>query len=147
MKETIEKTTNTAEVIEQTQNEKPYTFRKLSTSDIFPTLRLLNKLGLKQMREDESVKRIVAQLSSASSRGKVDPMALGLDMFFEITCLVVDNLPKCEMEVYDLLSRTSNLSAEEIQAQDMAVTFEMITDFIRKEEFGDFFKAVSKLFK
>ena len=142
MKETTEKTTNTTEMIEQI---KPYTFRKLSTADIFPTLKLLNKLGLKQMREDESVKRIVQQFS-VSARGKIDPMALGVDIFLEITCLVAENLPKCETELYDLLSRTSNLTAEEIQAQDMAVTFEMITDFIRKEEFGDFFKAVSKLF-
>ena len=147
MKETFEKTT-TNEAAETIQPiEKPYTFRRLSTADLFPTLKLLNKLGIKQMRDDENVKKIVAQLSAASARGKIDAAALGIDMFLELTCIIVDNLPKCEAELYDLLSRTSNLTAEDIKTQDMAITFEMILDFVKKEEFGDFFRAVSKLFK
>ena len=150
MEKTLEKITNTTEMVEAKQTAeriKPYTFRKLSTADIFPTLKLINKLGLKQMKSDEGIKRIVAQLTNATARGKIDPSALGLDMFLEITCLIVDNLPKCEVELYDLLSSTSGMSVEEIKALDMSVFFEMITDFIKKEEFADFFKAVSKLFK
>lgn len=140
MKDTIEKSTNTT-------TEKPYSFRKLSTADIFPTLKLINKLGLKQLKEDEGIKRLVSQISGATTKGKIDPTALGLDIFLELTCLVVDNLPKCEVELYDLLSSTSGMTVEEIKALEMSVFVEMITDFIKKEEFGDFFKAVTKLFK
>ena len=140
MKDTIEKSTNTT-------TEKPYSFRKLSTADIFPTLKLINKLGLKQLKEDEGIKRLVSQISGATTKGKIDPTALGLDIFLELTCLVVDNLPKCEVELYELLSSTSGMTVEEIKALEMSVFVEMITDFIKKEEFGDFFKAVTKLFK
>ena len=140
MKDTIEKSTNTT-------TEKPYSFRKLSTADIFPTLKLINKLGLKQLKEDEGIKRLVSQISGATTKGKIDPTALGLDIFLELTCLVVDNLPKCEVELYELLSSTSGMTVEEIKALEMSVFVEMITDFIKNEEFGDFFKAVTKLFK
>lgn len=134
------------EATNQVQTEKPYTFRRLSTQDIFPMLRLLNKIGLKDLRDNDNVKNII--LLSTSTKGKkIDVNKLGMDVFLEIACLIVDNIPKCEVELYSLLSQTSDRTVDEIKAQDMAVTFEMIVDFIRKEEFGDFFKVVLKLFK
>ena len=134
------------EATEQVQTEKPYTFRRLSTQDIFPMLRLLNKIGLKDLRDNDNVKGIIMLMTSATGR-QMDVNKLGMDVFLEIACLIVDNIPKCEVELYTILSTTSDRTVDEIKAQDMAVTFEMIVDFIRKEEFGDFFKVVLKLFK
>ena len=70
-----------------------------------------------------------------------------MDMFLEIACLIVENVPKCEAELYTLLAQTSDLSIEQIQKQGMDVTFSMIIDFIKKEEFSDFFKVALRLFK
>ena len=131
----------------QVQTEKPYTFRRLSTQDIFPMLRLLNKIGLKDLRDNDNIKSIVMLSTSATEKKKIDVNRIGMDVFLEIACLIVDNIPKCEVELYTILSTTSDRTVDEIKAQDMAVTLEMIVDFIRKEEFGDFFKAVLKLFK
>lgn len=144
MKEQIEKNTNNT--IEEVK-EKPYTFRKLSTQDIFPMLKLMNKIGIKELKDDESVKNLLAMMSGSTVKGKADPAKLGIDMFFEIACILTENIPKCENELYALLSQTSNLEVKDIKEQDMATTFEMIIDFVKKEEFGDFFRAVSKLFK
>lgn len=127
--------------------EKPYTFRRLSTQDLFPMLRLLNKMGIKDLRDNENVKNISMMLSVTTGKKNIDVNKIGIDVFVEIACLIVENIPKCEAELYTMLSTTSNLTIDEIKAQDMAVTFEMIVDFVRKEEFGDFFKAVAKLFK
>ena len=135
------------ETTNQVQPEKPYTFRRLSTQDIFPMLRLLNKIGLKDLRDNDNIKNIVMLSTSAAGKKKLDVNRIGMDVFLEIACLIVDNIPKCEVELYSLLSQTSDRTVDEIKAQDMAVTLEMIVDFIRKEEFGDFFKAVLKLFK
>lgn len=139
--------TEEMEATNQVQTEKPYTFRRLSTQDIFPMLRLLNKIGLKDLRDNDNIKNIVMLSTSTAGKNKIDVNKLGMDVFLEIACLIVDNIPKCEIELYSLLSQTSDRTVDEIKAQDMAVTFEMIVDFIRKEEFGDFFKAVIKLFK
>ena len=48
MKEELKKT-ETIEATE-TQSEKPYVFRRLTTQDIFPTLKLLNKIGFKDIK-------------------------------------------------------------------------------------------------
>lgn len=145
--EIMNETTEGMEAENQVQPEKLYTFRRLSTQDIFPMLRLLNKIGLQDLKDNESVKRIAAMSTSATTKKNIDVNKLGMDVFLEIACLIVDNIPKCEVELYAILSQTSDRTVDEIKAQDMAVTFEMIIDFIRKEEFGDFFKAVAKLFK
>lgn len=135
---------NEAEIV---QTEKPYTFRKLSTEDIFPMFKLLNKIGLKELKENESLKNILFMFSGGTVKGKIDPNKLGVDMFLELACVITESIPKCENELYTLLSNTSNLSTDEIKAQSPAITFEMIIDFVKKEEFADFFKVVSKLFK
>lgn len=124
---------------------KPYTFRRLSTVDLFPVFKVISKLGLKQFQENGGIKTILSRF--ADGKKDINATELGIDIFLEITFLVVENLPKCEAEIYALLSQTSDLSVEDIKAQDMSITAEMILDFIRKEEFGDFFKVVSKLFK
>lgn len=125
--------------------KKPYTFRRLSTVDLFPMFKVVSKLGLKQFQENGGIKTIISRIASGSK--EINPTELGIDIFLEITFLVIENLPKCENELYALLSQTSDLSVDDIKAQDMSITAEMILDFIRKEEFGDFFKVVSKLFK
>ena len=125
--------------------KKPYTFRRLSTVDLFPMFKVISKLGLKQFQENGGIKTILSRF--ADGKKDINATELGIDIFLEITFLVVENLPKCEAEIYALLSQTSDLSVEDIKAQDMSITAEMILDFIRKEEFGDFFKVVSKLFK
>jgi hypothetical protein len=135
------------ETTNQVQPEKPYTFRRLSTQDIFPMLRLLNKIGLKDLKDNDNIKNIVALSTSTAGKKNIDVNKIGMDVFLEVACLIADNIPKCEVELYSLLSQTSDRTVDDIKAQDMAVTFEMIVDFIRKEEFGDFFKAVLKLFK
>ena len=152
----MENTTKKSEIINETegmeaanqvQPEKPYKFRRLSTQDIFPMLRLLNKIGLKDLRDNENIKNIIALFSSTTAKKNIDVNKIGMDVFLEIACLITDNIPKCEVELYTILSNTSDRTVDEIKAQDMAVTLEMIVDFIRKEEFGDFFKVVLKLFK
>ena len=137
--------TDAAEVVQA--NEKPYTFRKLETQDIFPMFKLLNKIGLKDMKENENLKRIIFMFMGGTVDGKIDVNELGIDIFLEIACLVTESIPKAETEIYTLLSNTSDRSVEEIKGQSPAVTFEMILDFVQKEEFKDFFVVVSKLFK
>lgn len=148
MAESTTKKTEIMETAEQNQpTEKPYTFRKLSTEDMFPMFRLLNKIGLKDMKNNDNLKRIIFLFTGGSVDGKVDVNEIGIDMFLELACLITESIPNAEAEIYTLLSSTSDRTTEEIKAQAPAVTFEMILDFVKKEEFADFFKVVSKLFK
>ena len=153
MKKELEKNT---EIMEQeTQNvenvemevEKPYKFRQLMTEDVFPMFKLMNKLGIRDLKNDDGLKNVLFVFMGGSVNGKIDVEKLGIDLFFEIAAIISESIPKCENEIYTLLSNTSNLSVEDIKGQNPATTLEMIIDFIKKEEFADFFKVVLKLFK
>lgn len=71
----------------------------------------------------------------------------GLTVVFEIANTIVSNVPQCEREIFDLLASVTGLKVNEIKAFGLATFTEMIIDFVKKEEFKDFFKVVSKLFK
>ena len=144
-------TTKSKEVIteslgEEIITEKPYTFRRLSTQDMFPMFKVISKLGIKEFQANGGIKDIALRFVG-EGKENINPTALGLDIILEIASMIIENLPKCEAEIYQLLSQTSNLTVDEIKEQDMAITVEMIVDFIKKDEFGDFIKVVSKLFK
>ena len=146
-------TTKKSEIMEQEQateqieEAKPYTFRELSTKDIFPMFKLLNKIGIKELKDNESLKNTIFMFMGGTTNGKIDVQKIGIDIFLEIASLITECIPKCENELYTLLASVAEVSVEDIKTQSPAVTFEMIVDFVKKEEFKDFFKVVSKLFK
>lgn len=150
MKNELEKNT---EIMEQETQDmaaveiKPYTFRHLATEDIFPMFKLMNKMGIRDLKNDDGLKNVLFMFMGSSASGKIDVEKLGIDMFLEIAAIITESIPKCENEIYTLLSNTSDLSVEDIKTQSPATTMEMIIDFIKKEEFADFFKVVLKLFK
>lgn len=141
MRETVKKN---EEIMEEV---KPYTFRKLETADIFPMFKLLNKIGFKELKDNEGLKKTLFLFMGGAPTGKVDVNALGMDIFFEAAAVVSEAIPKAEQEIYGLLANVANMKVEDIKKQSPAVTFEMIVDFCKKEEFKDFFLVVSKLFK
>ena len=61
------------------------------------------------------------------------------------TLVLLKTLPKCEKEIYQLLAQVSDLTEEEIKS-DMILFTEMVIDFVKKDEFKDFIKVVSRLF-
>jgi hypothetical protein len=148
MSKEIEKTTVQAEQpAEIMEDVKPYTFRKLETADIFPMFKLLNKIGFKDLKDNEGLKKTLFMFMGGTTGGKVDVNVLGMDIFFEIAAVICEAIPKAEAEIYGLLASVASVKVEDIKKQSPAVTLEMIVDFCKKEEFKDFFSVVLKLFK
>lgn len=122
-------------------SEKQYEFRELTSKDIFPMFKLLNKIGFKQFKEcfnSDEVKKAIGTKEGVE--------AVGIAVVFDIAGIIVQNIPSCEDEIYKLLENVSNMKQKEIEKMPMAEFFEMIVDFIQKPEFKDFFKVVSRLF-
>ena len=69
----------------------------------------------------------------------------GMTIAFEMANTIVQNIPHCEKEIFELLASVSGLKVNEIKAFGLATFTEMVIDFVKKEEFKDFFKVVSKL--
>ena len=117
--------------------EKTYQFRELCSKDLFPMFKLLNKIGVREFKDCfQNVKKV----------GK-DVEAVGMSVVFDIAGIIVANLPNCENEIYEMLANVSNLEKKDIQNMSMGAFVEMIVDFVKKPEFQDFFKVVSRLFK
>ena len=148
----------TLEVIQTEEVEvKPYTFRKLGAPDVFVMCKIIKAIGINEFMaclQGDSLKQIVNSFVESQKEGAEDQGDNNLIMMgalagcLEIANVIIGNLPKCEREIYQLLSQTSNLSIDDIKADGNAVLFlEMVIDFIKKDEFKDFIKVVSKLFK
>ena len=121
--------------------EKVYTFRKLNSTDMFLMFKIIGKIGVKELAsfvDGDFVKNI--------TKNK-DYMASGISIVLETAGIILENLPKCENEVYEMLAKTSNLSVDQVKGLDFATFTEMVIDFIKKEEFKDFIKVVSRSFK
>lgn len=148
---------NENEHVEDTEEavEKPYTFRKLSSKDMFLMFTIISKIGINEFMgclKSDTFKNIVNSIKSKneSDEGSEDDLYMmgAVAGVLEISNVIFKNIHKCENEIYQLLSNTSNLSIEEITSEGNAVMFvEMVIDFLKKEEFPDFIKVVSKLFK
>jgi propanediol dehydratase small subunit len=122
------------------ENQK-YTLRKLCADDMFIMFRIISKIGMKDLRKCLAAVDVQAAIS-----GK-DVNAVGMAVAFEIAAVLMEHLPDCKKEIYTFLESLSGLKEKEIAALDMATFTQMIIDVIRKEEFRDFFTAVSTSFK
>lgn len=126
--------------------ETKYEFRDLVSSDIFPVFNILNKIGFKEFNtcfDANSIKAIVGK-----SKTKNDAvMEVGLDIMLNFAGIIIGNVGACEQDLYKLLSSVSNLTYDQVKNLPMADFAEMIFDFVKKPDFADFFKVVSKLFK
>jgi hypothetical protein len=132
----------------ETNTTAAYTFRKLNSTDTFLMFKIISKIGVNEFTacfEKDTVKEMITSISKENSGDS--STIVGISVMLEIANVIMTNLPKCEEEIYAMLSNTSNLSVKQIKALDLAVFAEMVIDFIKKEEFKDFIKVVSKLVK
>lgn len=127
---------------------KPYTLKRLQSRDVFPMLRILSKIGVGEIKECFSSPAVAEAIGKAQASGKdVDLSSVGVNVVFEIAGVIVNNIPKCEQDIYAFLAQLSGMNAEDIANMDAVVFFEMIVDVIKKPEFKDFMKVVSGLLK
>lgn len=149
VKETEIEAVEAAETV--SEPEKPYTFRKLGSDDIFLMFRIISKIGINEFTAcfgKDSVLDAIKQMGKEQKHSDAGAMIAYTSLALEAANVVLANIGKCKDDIYTMLANTSNMSIEEITAEGNAALFlEMFVDFLKKEEFGDFIKVVSKLFK
>lgn len=132
------------------EQAKAYELRGLTADDMFPMFQIISKIGVKEFKkcfESPEVMQIVKDAAS-SDKSKDDAIAsVGLTVVLDIAGIVMSNLSNCKNDIYLLLSQLSGMDAKEIAKLPMSTFMEMVIDVIKKDEFKDFFQAVSKLFK
>lgn len=125
------------------ETTKAYELRNLTAEDMFPMFQILSKIGVKEFRscfEAEDIKKV-------ASEDGVDVQAVGLSVMLNIGGVILSNVGKCKEDIYQLLAQLSGMTKKEIAALPMNTFVEMVIDVFKKDEFKDFFQAVSKLLK
>lgn len=140
-------TIESAPIVEaETVEEAVYTFRKLNASDMFLMFKILGKIGINEF-SDIFGKDAVQKLMTGNTTAVNLAQSVGIAVTLDAINIILTNIPKCENEIMQMLSNTSNLTVEEVRNLDFAVFTQMVIDFVKKDEFKDFIKVVSGLFK
>ncbi len=119
---------------------KKYTLRTLQAKDLFMMMRILKKIGLKEVKECFQTVEVKKAISEAEGREDGErAAAIGLAVTMEMAALLIDHLPECENEIYGFLASLSGQKAEEIAELPMNMFASMIADVFRDEGLADFF--------
>ena len=130
----------------ETTMEKKYELRQLQASDVFIMARILHSIGIDEFKHVFNADFVNAAVQNSEGEAEIT-VAVGLDIFFEIAGIVMGNMEKCEKDVYSFLGSLSGMESKDIESLPMDTFVEMIIDVVQKDEFKDFMKVVSKLFK
>lgn len=155
------------DMLQQTDAEinaaKPYTFRRLNSSDVFLMVSILSKIGINEWipciqspnvlklihslfeKSGENADKKTEKDSSSQTDISDREFLAGMGVVMEIVNIVFMNLSKCKEDIYRLLSSVSGISTSDIEVMDAEVFINMLVDFIRKEEFKGFIRAALRL--
>lgn len=131
-----------------------FELRTLKSDDLFPMFGILSKIGFKDLKEIitpdkiKDMKSMISQKDDEDEDENTDATTmLGVSVVMEVVSIIMKNLPSCKNEIYTFLSGLSGMTVKEIGNLDMVTFTKMIVAVVQKQEFKDFFKVVSKLFK
>lgn len=125
--------------------EKVYTLRNLEAKDIAPMASILSKIGIKDIKECFNGQDLKDLASGKADEATIN--ALGMSIMLDIVGVVLENYSKCQDNVFKFLASLSGIDVKQIESLPLDTFTEMIIDVVKKEEFKDFFKVVSKLLK
>lgn len=137
-----EMTENNAQVVE---SANPYNFRELCATDVAPMCAIIGKIGINNFTKCFNSDELLDLFDKNKGIKNLTNLA-GMTIVFEMVNTIVSNIPKCEKEIFELLASVSGQKVADIKALGLADFTEMVIAFVKKEEFKDFFKVVSKLF-
>lgn len=120
-----------------------YTLRTLNSKDLFVLIRLVKKIGIDQLKNIIETKNINALIKK---NGK-DAEKVGIEIFLDLSSIIIDRLDACENEIYDLLERVSDKDRKELEEMDMDVFISMVIELFQKDDFKKAFTKVVSLFK
>lgn len=124
---------------------KKYELRKLEAKDIAPMTSIIAKIGIKEIKGCFNPADIQELISGKNADAAAS--AVGLSVVTDIAGVILTNYEKCQSDIFKLLASLADVNVKQIESLSIDVFMDMVIDVIKKEEFKDFFKVVSKLFK
>ena len=125
-----------------------YEMRKLQATDLFSVVKILNGIGLKNVKEAidfEEINKIRKGMTEENA--DVISSQVGLNVVMSLATVIIENLPKVENDLYNFIGSVIDVKAKDVAKMDMGEFMDVLITIIQKEEFKDFFKRASKLIK
>lgn len=140
----------TIEPDEQTE-PKPYELRGLCAKDVFPMVKIIRKIGLKDIGKafDPDEIKAITESVSEEENATVDSIAetVGVTVVLKIVDVILENLEAAGQEIFGFLGGLAGMTADEVGSLPMDVFFEMLVDTFQSKEFVGFMKVVSRFLK
>ena len=139
------------EQVTEPTEQKSYTLRALCAKDVFPMVKIIRKIGLKDIGKafnPEEIKAITESVSEEEN-ATVDSIAetVGVAVVLKIVDVILENLEAAEQEIFGFLGGLAGMTADEVGSLPMDVFFEMLMDTFQSKEFVGFMKVVSRFLK
>ena len=125
-----------------------YNMRNLQATDIFSVVKILNGIGLKNIKEAINLDEI-NNLRKGMTEDNADVITsqVGINVVMSIATIILENLPNVESDLYNFIGSVIDMKAKDVAKMDMGEFMDVLVAIIQKEEFKDFFKRASKLIK
>lgn len=125
-----------------------YEMRNLQATDIFSVVKILNGIGLNNVKEAIDFEEI-NNIRKGMTEGNADVITsqVGLKVVMSIATVILENLPKVENDLYTFVGSVIGVKAKDVAKMDMGEFMDVLITIIQKEEFKDFFKRASQLIK
>lgn len=131
--------------------QKPYTLRALCAKDVFPMVKIIRKIGLKDIGKafDPDEIKAITESVSEEENATVDSIAetVGVTVVLKIVDVILENLEAAGQEIFGFLGGLAGMTADEVGSLPMDVFFEMLVDTFQSKEFVGFMKVVSRFLK
>ena len=129
-----------------------YNMRNLQATDIFSVVKILNGIGLKNIKESidfEEINKIRKGMTEDNAEDNSEKVysQVGVNVVMSIATVILENLPNVESDLYNFIGSVIDMKAKEVAKMDMGEFMDILVAIIQKEEFKDFFKRASKLIK
>lgn len=137
--------------VEVKTEPKPYKFKKLTSKDTFPLMRLFKKMNIKEVLNgvDSTMLGILTEETPANeidTNNDSEMIKAGIGVVVLATN-VLGQMGTCENEIYEVLSVASGLDKETIANFELDVFINMISDYIQLPEFKQVFRLVATFWK
>lgn len=130
-----------------------YVKRKLGIKDLMPAVRIVGKIGVADFKKCFSVNDIKESIKKLGAEGNQETEEqqeklvekVGFETALNAVDVLLQNIPKCENELYSFLASMCEVPVEEFLAFPPSAFVDVLQEIFTAEEAKDFFSHVSRL--
>ena len=125
--------------------------RKLQATDLFTMVKILNKVGIRQIKDAidlNEINEVRKKLAESDDNNKDNSVTtLGLNIITSVVGVIFENLPSVENDLYTFVGSVAGMKPKDVSTMDIGEFMDLVIAIVQKDEFKDFFSRASKLIK